>query len=285
MPTGRPIKAGVDYFSHDTSQRKTLFILKSKFGNDGYAFWFQLLEVLGRSETLSYDCGEVNNVEYLSAYIGIAWEKCLIILQTLANVEAIDSELWKKDKVIWSDNFTQRLAGVYVKRKAIVPQKPSLKVLSAPESIVIAPERTQSKVKESKVNKIKEKKRIKDFLSDSVEIGLVDFFIGLLDARDYEWKKGQKANKQVWASDFDKLIRIDGREPERIKEVLTWSQADTFWCSNILSPIKLRAKWGQLTEKMKTENKNKITSPVSSGSYCPLHGTYPSSYSKCPLCQ
>ena len=38
----RPIKAGVDYFPHDTdaASRKTIFTLESIFGNDGYAFWF-----------------------------------------------------------------------------------------------------------------------------------------------------------------------------------------------------------------------------------------------------
>ncbi len=37
----RPLKQTVDYFPHDShaSDSKTLFILESKFGNDGYAFY------------------------------------------------------------------------------------------------------------------------------------------------------------------------------------------------------------------------------------------------------
>ena len=46
----RPRKAVVDYFPHYVNHGKTLFILEQKYGNDGYAFWFKLLEMLGGSD-------------------------------------------------------------------------------------------------------------------------------------------------------------------------------------------------------------------------------------------
>lgn len=43
----RPKKQTVDYFPHFVKGGRTIFILENKFGNDGYAFWFKLLEILG----------------------------------------------------------------------------------------------------------------------------------------------------------------------------------------------------------------------------------------------
>lgn len=53
-----------------------------------------------------------------------------------------------------------------------------------------------------------------------------------------------------WAADVDRLIRLDGKSPEEIERVIRWSQRDSFWKSNILSGVKLREKWNQLTVKM-----------------------------------
>lgn len=52
----RPTKETVDYFPHFVKCGRTIFILESKYGNDGYAFWFKLLEILGDTEGHYYDC-------------------------------------------------------------------------------------------------------------------------------------------------------------------------------------------------------------------------------------
>ena len=46
----RPMKKGVDYFPHACVHGQTMFILEQRWGNDGYAFWFKLLEMLGTTE-------------------------------------------------------------------------------------------------------------------------------------------------------------------------------------------------------------------------------------------
>ena len=53
-----------------------------------------------------------------------------------------------------------------------------------------------------------------------------------------------------WIDDMDKLMRIDGHTPEEIEQVIIWCQTDSFWCSNILSPAKLRAKFDALKLRM-----------------------------------
>ncbi|HCE68402.1 MAG: hypothetical protein A2X82_20105 [Geobacteraceae bacterium GWC2_55_20] len=54
---------------------------------------------------------------------------------------------------------------------------------------------------------------------------------------------------QAWATDIDKIIRIDNQPPATIENVIRWSQTDTFWKVNILSGSKLREKWDQLSAK------------------------------------
>jgi hypothetical protein len=124
----RPTKAGVDYFPHDTdaSSRKTIFTLESLFGNDGYAFWFKLLETLGTQEGLFFDCNKTPDWLFLIAKMRVSSDTATEILNTLAKIEAIDPELWDK-KIIWIQNFADRLNDVYKKRSADIPQKPSFR--------------------------------------------------------------------------------------------------------------------------------------------------------------
>lgn len=49
-----------------------------------------------------------------------------------------------------------------------------------------------------------------------------------------------------WLTECERLIRIDGRTPDKIERAIRWCQADTFWRSNILSMPTLREKYDQL---------------------------------------
>jgi hypothetical protein len=153
----RPRKQIVDYFPHDTdaSQGRTLSVLQNKYGNDGYAFWFQLLELLGRSPGHFYNFKEVTDWEFLLARTHISRpETARSILETLATMNAINLELYEQG-IIWSQNFVDRLADVYVRRKENKPGKPVSAAetpISSAGMPVSAISNPQSKVKERKVN-------------------------------------------------------------------------------------------------------------------------------------
>jgi hypothetical protein len=66
---GRKDKNTIDYFPHFVNHGKTLFIIESKFGNDGYAAWFKILEMLGKSDNHFIDCRKDEDWEYMSAKI------------------------------------------------------------------------------------------------------------------------------------------------------------------------------------------------------------------------
>jgi len=53
-----------------------------------------------------------------------------------------------------------------------------------------------------------------------------------------------------WAGEIDRMIRLDGRSPERIEAVIRWCVRDPFWSVNILSVAKLRKHFDRLELQM-----------------------------------
>lgn len=131
---GRPRKQTVDYFPHFTStDSKTKFILEQSWGNDGYAFWFKLLELLGRSEGHYYDCSTSANEKYLVALAKIDDNTVNDILGVLAELGNIDRELWEQHRIIWCQHLVDNLQDVYSKRTVTAPYKPFTEPPKAPE--------------------------------------------------------------------------------------------------------------------------------------------------------
>lgn len=53
-------------------------------------------------------------------------------------------------------------------------------------------------------------------------------------------------NFTTWARDVRLMRECDDRSHKEIGGLFRWAQQDSFWCTNILSPKKLREKWDQL---------------------------------------
>ena len=148
---GRGQKSGVDYFSHDVGahNKKTLSVLRSRFGNDGYAFWFIMLELLGEQTELSFDCSDEISWVYLCSETGVSETKAAEVLDFLARIEAIDKALWQNKKIIWCQGFVDRLKDVYKKRRDEIPQKPCAEIENAlfPPNRISAAEITENEQK------------------------------------------------------------------------------------------------------------------------------------------
>lgn len=150
----RPEKRTVDYFPHIIKNGKTITILENKFGNDGYAFWFKLLEILGSTEGHVYEYKNPSEKEFLHARTKVKGEKAVEILDLLADLGAIDKELWGEN-IIWSDNFVENIEDVYSRRKVNVPQKPQVSEVNDNKNPKSGGDNDnknpQSKVKETKL--------------------------------------------------------------------------------------------------------------------------------------
>ena len=103
-----------------------MFIIESKYGVPGYAFWFKLLELLCVTPGHCYYCNAVEETAFLVAKTGFTdTETAFSVLDMLASLGAIDQELWEQDKAIWSDNLVNNLVSKYKKRTdPTVPSKP-----------------------------------------------------------------------------------------------------------------------------------------------------------------
>lgn len=122
MPRAK--KQGADWFAHRAHHGKTMFILEARFGNDGYAAWFRLLEMLTSASGHYLSVSAPSEWQYLTAKWRVSDETAEAILALLAELDAIDKELWTDRRVIWSQNLVDSLAPVYRDRKMAVPQRP-----------------------------------------------------------------------------------------------------------------------------------------------------------------
>jgi hypothetical protein len=158
----RPKKPIVDYFPHDTdaSEHRVESVLQNKYGNDGYAFWYRLKELLGRSPGHFYDFKDGDDWEFLLAKTHISVpETARRILETLAILHAIDPELYQEG-ILWAQELVDSVEDVYKKRGHPKPERPVFgekTPVSASESEVSGDENPQSKLKETKVEETKGK--------------------------------------------------------------------------------------------------------------------------------
>ncbi len=155
MPRSK--KATVDYFPHSCNHGKTIHIIESKYGNDGYAFWFKLLELLGSTENHFLDCNDPATWEYLLARTRLTGENATFLLNLLAALDSINEKFWKI-KIIWSDKFVKNLEAVYERRRINLFTTANIEAYCQQKrylngkNVNINP---QSKVKESKVKESK----------------------------------------------------------------------------------------------------------------------------------
>ena len=55
-----------------------------------------------------------------------------------------------------------------------------------------------------------------------------------------------------WATEADRMIRLDKRDPEEAAYLITWAQNDSFWQANILSMAKFRKQYDTLKRQAMT---------------------------------
>lgn len=161
----RPKKQTVDYFPHYVKSGRTIYILENRFGNDGYAFWFKLLEILGESEGHSYDCSNTTNWEFLLAKTRVDDAKANDIINVLIGMNKIDKGLWEENRILWIGNLVRNLTELYRRRLEDLPKKPTIKHnsivfdINKPTQSEFMPSET-NKEKKSKEKESKEEKSI-----------------------------------------------------------------------------------------------------------------------------
>ncbi|WKV22506.1 replication protein O [Bacillus phage vB_BceS-M2] len=96
------------------------------------------------------------------------------------------------------------------------------------------------------------------YAPESDEVRLAHYLLQKIRENNPDHKE---PNLQTWAGDIEKMIRIDGRTPQQVQNMIDWCQADHFWKANILSGKKLREKYDQMKVKALAERGNTATLP------------------------
>jgi len=183
----RPIRLNADYFSHDSDMRnsRTMKALRAKFGLCGYAIWMMLLESITDSDEFMLAIGEID-IELIAADFGCEIEIVIAVYNYLVHLDLLQIHQINGKNHLSCKKLVDRLDPLISKRKrqrsvVIDSDNTSDKELSSAitqNKIVIADENTQSKVKESKVNKKSSsscQKKTPDPQGDAAAASLSDF--------------------------------------------------------------------------------------------------------------
>jgi len=110
---------------------------------------------------------------------------------------------------------------------------------------VTTKEQPSNTFKNVKNERMKEK-TLKGFLPESDEYKIAEYLYKQILNHLPTLKP---PNLQQWATDADRLLRIDKRDKHEVALVIKWAQSDPFWKTNILSVSKLRTKYDTLNAK------------------------------------
>lgn len=240
----REQRKDVDYFPHDCTHGRKMHIIETKYGNDGYATWFKLLEQLGKANNHYIDISDEMTLMFLVSLFKISEEQTLSILTDLSKLGSIDKNLFDNYKVIWSKKFSDSIADAYRNRKGLIFQysdilseiqqkkAQSYASLTANEGNLteVIPKVKESKEEETKV---KEKKVIFNFKKSLIDYGFDEDLIS-------EWlvvrKTKQVANTKTAYEDFIKEIESRNCVIDEVLRIIVsngWAKFKYSWIDNI----------------------------------------------------
>jgi DnaD/phage-associated family protein len=145
----RPPKEGLDYFPHDTDAAgdEKIEALRALHGNDGYAFYFILLERVYRTRDCELDVSDPEMVEVLAKKVGVTPEAFGKMLETALKFGCFDRVAYEQRGVLTSDGIKKRAA--YVTRRRV----------SCTVSAAETPQETRQETKQETVEERGERKQ------------------------------------------------------------------------------------------------------------------------------
>ena len=246
------------YFSHDfnASDDPKIMAMMNVYGVEGYGRFWLIVEMLGQQS------------DYRLKRYG--WGIDAIAKALLCDANSAEKfvndciekfELFRSDgEFFWSESLIRRMQMKEKKRQqkieagrkgaekrwgdgdAITPPKQD-------DGTAIA---KNGKVKESKGNENKGTRSSEPYSDDSFEMRMAKYMAKRIK-ETYPGAKPPDLNK--WCQTFNRLMRLDGRTPKEIGQVMEWVYQDDFWCTNIRSPDKLRSNWDTLWLQMNRKRK------------------------------
>lgn len=110
----RPLKKGMEYFPHDVDavDDEKIEILRKLFGNDGYAFYFIILERIYRTNTGELLIDTELKKKILVAKVGVSLKKFDELLKTSLEYELFSPSCYNDRKALTSNGIMKRVKQV-----------------------------------------------------------------------------------------------------------------------------------------------------------------------------
>lgn len=146
----------IDYFPHPVKDGERMDVMETTYGDKGYACYYKLLGYLGKSDGHTVDFSD--DTELLKFSGRVKADKVLTIkmLNTMADLKAIDRSLWYDHRIVWCQELVDSVADLYKdKRHREPPSRPNKVGLNNNALEITDTKNPQSKVKESRVEESK----------------------------------------------------------------------------------------------------------------------------------
>ena len=287
----RPLKQGIDYYSLDVDFLKDLKVKKIVRGCGAIApvILISLLSNIYRD--YGYYVGWDKDMPFLIAdEVGTSEGAVDEVVRKAIQVGFFDERLFEEYSILTSRGIQKRFLKASERRKRITmiteyclfdnenTDNANIYRVNVSKNSVNAVGSTQSKVKNSKVkNKnlpetagaVTGEQAQKAFDKEGIPYKSSKF----LADKILLVNPGAKVPKDdeglfKWCVHIDRLLRIDKKPPDELREVLMFAVKDPFWQSNILSTKNFREKYDQLYMKMASQGGAK-QSGINAGSIKP----------------
>lgn len=119
LKMSRPLKAGLDYFPHDTMAHADPKIraLMALYGTDGYAFYFIVLELVFRSDNGRITIGKLSEKTALAHAMCMKIKRFDQILETALEVGCFDVNEYRDNSVLTSNGIYKRIGKIKDERE------------------------------------------------------------------------------------------------------------------------------------------------------------------------
>ena len=222
---GRKTKNTVEYFSHPVHSGKRMSHIRGKFGNDGYAVWYMLLEEMGKSNNHFLTLGDYLELSHFVKEFKVSEEKLISIVDELVKIKTFDNQLWNEFKVIYCSQFMENMDFVYDRRKRNVLTRNELynicvdindvsvsgNEINAYINDIYVDISTQSKVKETK----RKETKLKENTTDENDSKWYDWFMDSWNINYLNYKDKTISMKRLTKSNEDSLkyiVKTFGKE-------------------------------------------------------------------------
>ncbi|KAE8559129.1 DUF4373 domain-containing protein [Paenibacillus polymyxa] len=127
----RPRKEGMDYFPHDTDAVNDTKIeaLRMLYGNNGYAFYFILLELIYKQPNFELDVSDAETMQILAKKVEVTQEEFGKMLATAIKRECFDPVAYQERQVLTSEGIKKR-SKVVVEKRERMRKKPDATAVS-----------------------------------------------------------------------------------------------------------------------------------------------------------